>query len=88
MTALAAVRAPDASTVRLEFANGSLGPGSQTVFFMLHSNATDDALDAVARIGASTLPTFAPAAPIPEPATWALTAVGLAGLVMLRRMRG
>ncbi len=80
----------DAGSFTYTFSALNFGPGSQSYFLLLHSNATSYDASAFATLGVTTVETFAPTAPIPEPQTWLLMAGGLAalGLARVRRARG
>ena len=75
----------DAGSFTYTFSHLNFGPGSQSYFLLLHSNATSYDASALATLGVTTVATFAPIAPIPEPQTWALMATGLAALGVVRR---
>jgi len=75
----------NAGSFSYTFSSQSFGPGSQSYFLLLHSNATTYDQSAFATLGVTTVSTFAPTAPIPEPETWMLLAGGLAALGLARR---
>ncbi len=75
----------DAGSFTYTFSGADFGPGSQSYFLLLHSNATTYDASAFATLGVTTVATFAPTAPIPEPQTWLLMAGGLVALVAARR---
>jgi hypothetical protein len=68
-------------------ATQALGPGQSSLFIFLDTNATNYAQTAsldVATIGtfqfSNEISTFAPAAAVPEPSTWAMMLLGFVGL--------
>jgi len=76
-----------ADAVTWDFAPGAFGPGTSSFFVFLHSSATSFDSAATLSFGATTASTFAPAA-VPEPASAALAAAGLALLALRRRRAG
>lgn len=79
--------AADADSFSFVMNHTSLGPNTTTYFLMLHSNATTYDQSAVIRAGVTSIATFAPTAPVPEPQTWLLLCggLGLLGLASSRR---
>lgn len=77
--------AADGSHFSFEFASNSFGPGESSYFLLLHSNATAYDSSALARLGETTVSTFAPVAAVPEPSTYALLLAGLVGIAACRR---
>jgi hypothetical protein len=75
----------DGSRFSFEFANNSFGPGESSYFLLLHSNAIDYDNSALARLGETTVSTFAPLAAVPEPSTYAFLLAGLVGIAAWRR---
>ena len=82
-----AVRFPDPGFINFDFANPELQAGKDSYFFILDSQATTYArvglYDLVGTGGngiSGQFETFAPTAPVPEPAEWALMLVGF-GLI-------
>ncbi len=73
-----------AGNVTYTFSSQNFGPGSISYFLLLHSNATTYDASALATVGVTTVSTFAPTAPIPEPQTWLLMAAGLAAIGLAR----
>lgn len=70
----------DASSFAFQFSGSTFGPGSTSYFLLLHSSAMTYDTSAIASLGASSVATFAPAAAIPEPETYALMLAGLAAI--------
>lgn len=90
-----ASRTADGDTVQFDF-GFNVPVNADTYFLFVDTDATNYAETASATLnfspsfninGLASFTTFAPAAPIPEPGTWALMGVGLAGLVAFGRRR-
>ena len=86
-TAPSGAFAADAGSFTYTFSSQNFGPGSQRYFLLLHSNATSYDAFALATLGVTTVATFAPTAPVPEPQTWALMLGGLALVAAAQRRR-
>jgi hypothetical protein len=86
-TAPVSASSADANSFLYQFSPNNFGPGSESYFLLLHSNATDFAQTAFASLGLTTVSTFAPVAAVPEPETYALMTVGLGLLGAIARRR-